>query len=110
MIVKKQSTKSKQPRPSKKHGAKSDWRESLRRRLTKLPEIDGIFVAAEGNTVHVFSVIEELKSEIYKLLVKQECLVEKDHPSISFDFHTCAHQGRPPHRATPYGAEMVFTK
>ena len=110
MIVKKPTINSNEPRLSKKHLAKPDWRESLRRHLTKLPEIDGIFVATEGSTVHVFSVIEELKSKIYKSLVKQESLVEKDHPSISFDFHTCAHQGRPPHRAAPYGAEMVFAK
>jgi hypothetical protein len=42
--------------------------------------------------------------------MKQENLVEKDHPSLFFDFHTRVHQGRPPHRSVPYGAEMVFLK
>ena len=79
-------------------------------RLTKVPEIDGIFVAEDGNTIHVFTVIAIHDSKIYKRLLKQEDLVEKDHPPLSFDFHTREHQGRPPHRAVPYGAEMVFVR
>ena len=85
----------------------SDWRESLRQRLRKVPEIEGLFVVTNGGTVHVFSVFEEIEFIRYKLLMKQEGLVEKDNPLITFDFHTRVHQGRPPHRAAPHGAEAI---
>ena len=110
MIARKQTKPTNKKRAASGNGTPEDWRQSLRRRLTKLPEIDGIFVVQDGSTIHVFSVIEELESKLYKPLMKQERLIEKDHPSLSFDFHTRVHQGRPPHRAAPCGAELVFVK
>jgi len=108
MIAKTRPKKSEPRKPAKK--SRTDWRETLRRRLAKVPEIDGIFVARLGGVVHVFTVIAEHQSEIYDLLMKQESLVEKDHPRTSFDFHTREHQGRPPHRAVPHDAELVYLK
>ena len=110
MIAKKPGGTKSQRRSAGKYGRTSDWRGSLRRRLTKVREIDGIFVVKEGAVVHVFTVMEDHQSDIYGTLMKQERLVEKDHPSIEFDLHTRLHQGRPPHRAVPYGAEKVFLK
>jgi hypothetical protein len=110
MIAKKPAKPKSKRKPSGDDGKTTDWRESLRRRLTKVPEIEGIFVVKSAGTVHVFSVMEDHISEAYESLMKQESLVEKDHPSVFFDFHTRVHQGRPPHQAVPYGAEMVFLK
>jgi hypothetical protein len=78
--------------------------------MAKIPEIEGIFSTRVGGVVHVFTVIAEHKSEIYDLLMKQESLVERDHPRTAFDFHTREHQGRPPQRAVPHGAELVYLK
>jgi hypothetical protein len=110
MIAKKKNPRSGKSPKAKSNGVQNNWRNSLLVRLTKVPEIDGIFVAENGNTIHVFTVIATHDSKIYKRLLKQEDLVEKDHPSISFDFHTREHQGRSPDRAVPFDAEMVFVR
>jgi hypothetical protein len=110
MIANKPAKPKSKQKPSGANGKAADWRESLRRRLTKVPEVEGIFIVKSGGTVHVFTVMEDHVSEAYGPLMKQESLVEKDHPSVYFDFHTRVHQGRPPHQAVPYGAEMVFLK
>src|SRR5439155_19840981 len=98
MIAKKPSKATRKRIDPAKLGKLFDWRESLRRRLSKIPEIEGIFAVATAGVIHVFTVIADHKSEIYEPLMKQESLVEKDHPSVAFDFHTREHQGRPPHR------------
>ena len=107
-MIAKKSTKKRNARGEQPK--RPGWRDSLRRRLAKVPEIDGIYFVKDGTTVHVFTVIKEHLSEIYEPLMKQETLVEKDHPRISFDFHTREHQGRPSHQAVPHGAEAVFLR
>ena len=110
MIAKKPVKPKIKRKPASRNGKAADWRDTLRRRLTRVPEIEAIFVVQSGGTIHVFTVMAEHISEAYDPLMKQESLVEKDHPALFFDFHTGVHQGRPPHRAVPYGAEMVYLR
>lgn len=109
-MIAKRSVKTKSKRKTRKAGKAADWRESLRRLLTKVPEIEAIYAAQSGGSIHVYSVIADHRSEIYPPLMKQEGLVEKDHPSIQFEFHTREHQGRPPHRSVPFDAELIFLR
>jgi hypothetical protein len=110
-MITKRPAKSKSKRKSPAANGKSaDWRETLRRRLTKVPEIEAIYIVESIGTIHVFTVIAEHRSEIYPPLMKQEDFVEKDHPFIQFEFHTREHQGRPPHRSVPFDAERVFMR
>jgi hypothetical protein len=87
-----------------------DWREALRAHLAKVPEVDGVFMSAEKNVIHVYSVVLEFNDRLYKRLLKQESLIEKGFPEIAFEFHTRAHQGREPHFAVPFDAEQVFLR
>lgn len=110
MIAKKAAKATKTRKTASTNGQVSNWRETLRHRLSKVAGIDGIFVVETKGLVHVFTVIAEHNSGIYDPLMKQESLVEKDHPKVAFDFHTREHQGRPPHEAVPRGAEVLFLK
>jgi hypothetical protein len=111
MLTKKTKSETRRKkRPAATNGALPPYRESLVRRLTAIPEVEAVFIVADGNVVHVYSVLAGHQSRIFKALMKQENLVEKDQPGISFDFHTRVHQGRPPHRAVPFDSELVFLK
>ena len=85
------------------------WQDALRLHLAKVPEVDAVFVNWEDNVVHVYSVVPEF-SDGYVQLTKKESLVEKAFPRVSFEFHTRAHQGREPHYAAPWDAELVFLR
>jgi len=79
--------------------------------LSKLSEIDAVFISTDAsNVVHVFSVVRDYQSKMYDKLLRKERLVEKDFPGIVFEFHLRAHQGRKPHRAVPFGSQLVFVR
>jgi hypothetical protein len=92
------------------NGQPPSYRESLARRLGKVAGIEVVYIMIRGDVVHVCSVMAEHESRIFKSLIKQENLVEKDHPDITFDFHTRVHQGRPLNRVVPTGADVVFSR
>ena len=106
----KKPRKAKNSRSNSRNGKPSSIADSIRRHFRVVPAVEAVFMATEGKIVHVFSVTAEHESKIYKKLMKQETLVEKDHPTIAFDFHTRVHQGRPAHRAVPFDAIPVFEK
>ncbi len=89
----------------------SSHREAIRRVLSKLPQIDAIFVLTdETNVVHVFSVVREFQSKLYTNLLRKEQALEKKFPAIAFEFHVRAHQGREPSEAVPVEAESVYAR
>ena len=107
-------TAAKKPKP-KKPGKKAsarpkDWRDALRKHLGKVSAVDAVFVNSENHTIHVYSVVEELKEEFYEQLIKEESKVEKAFPALPLEFHARAHQGREPHYAVPFDAELVFQR
>jgi hypothetical protein len=108
MIVKKKSKPRKSSKAKKPRA--TDWREALRRHLSKVPEVDAVFVNKENNTIHVYSVMKELNDDFYEELIKQENKVEKAFRTLPLEFHACAHQGRAPHYAVPFDAERVFER
>lgn len=86
------------------------WREAVRRRLAKVPEVDAVFVRQENGTVHVYSVVEDFDEAYYARLLKQEDLIEKAAPKVAFEFHTWVHQGRNPSESGPPFSELVFLR
>jgi hypothetical protein len=109
MVVKKSS------KPRKVSAGKSaplkTWRDAVRLHLGKVPEVDAVFACTVNGTVHVYSVVYDfLDDSFYKPLQRQERLIEKSFPAVSFEFHTGVHQGREPHFAAPWDAELVFSR
>lgn len=103
-------TKNRKTSRSRSNGRPVSIQESLVRHLSAVPGIEAIFITTEENVIHVFSVTKDHRAGVYGKLMEQEARVERDHPGKSFDFHTREHQGRPPSRAVPHGAELVFSK
>jgi hypothetical protein len=99
---------------SRKPGAKKldpkDWRGALRRHLSKVPEVDAVYVSTASATVHVYSYVEDFHTTNYKRLIRQEDRVEKEFPEISFEFHTSAHQGRKPTGKEPNRSELIYLR
>jgi len=108
MIVKK---KTKQKKPTKPKAPKAkDWRDAIRVHLAKAPGVDAVFVCAENGTIHVYSVVKELREPYYKGLLHQEDLIENAFPDVSFEFHTWVHQGREPSKSGPLFSELVYLR
>ena len=84
-------------------------RDSLQKHLSKIQEVDAVFVAAADKVVHVYSVVRE-HGRFYQKLMKQEQLIEKEWPNVTFDFHVRAHQGREPFLAVPHGSQIIYTR
>lgn len=108
MIVKNKK-KSSKPSKSTKHRAK-DWRDAIRLHLAKAPGVDAVFVNTVSETIHVYSVVKEHREKHFKGLLRQENLIEKAYPEVSFEFHTRAHQGRSPSESGPWGSELVYLR
>ena len=88
-----------------------DWRDAIRLQLAKVPEVDAIYACTENGTVHVYSVVYDfLEDSFYRPLQKQERLIEKAFPRVSFEFHTWAHQGRKPSESGPLFSELVYLR
>jgi hypothetical protein len=87
-----------------------DWRAAIRRHLSKVPEVDAVYVNTANATVHVYAVVEDLHDTNYKRLIRQEDRVEKEFPEIAFEFHATAHQGRKPTGTEPNTSELVFLR
>ena len=108
MIVKKETKtrkSSKQRTPRLK-----DWRDAIRLHLAKAPGVDAVFVNAVSDTIHVYSVVKEHREKYFTGLLRQEELIEKAYPEVSFEFHTRAHQGRKPSESGPWGSELVYLR
>lgn len=103
--------KTKPKKPVKKAVARpKDWRDAIRVYLSKAPWVDAVFAATENDTVHVYSVVKELREKYYEGLLKQENVIEKAFPEISFEFHTWVHQGREPSKSGPIFTELVYLR
>ena len=87
-----------------------DWRDAIRRQLAKVPEVDAVYVSAYGTYVHIYSVVEDFDDKMYKKLLKQEALVEKEFPRHYFEFHTTVHRGRKPDAADLSRCDVVFLR
>ena len=104
-------TKKAKPRKSRPRTPETkDWRAAIRRHLSKVPEVDAVYVTIEDGTVHVYSVIEEIHKTNYKRLINHETLIEKAFPETSFEFHAWPHQGRKSPEAWPSGSEQVYRR
>lgn len=108
MIVKKPKSTAKAPKPGKPRP--KNWQDAIRLHLSRVPAVDAVFACKENGTVHLYSVVHDFEDSIYELLLKKESLIEKAFPRVSFEFHTRAHQGREPHYAAPWDAELVFLR
>ncbi len=87
-----------------------DWRDAIRLHIAKVPTVDAVFVNSVSETIHVYSVVREIREKYYKGLLHQEGLIEKAFPEVSFEFHTRAHQGRKPSESGPWGSELVYLR
>lgn len=108
MIVKKTKNPRKTARP--KRSWPKDWRDAIRLHLSKVPQVDAVYVSTASATIHVVSVVENLRDTDYKRLIRQEDRIEKEFSEISFEFHATAHQGRKPTGKESYTSELVFLR
>lgn len=99
---------------SRKSGPKKqraeDWRDAIRRHLSKVPEVDAVFVGIGESTIHIFSVIDDIHKTNYKRLISREDQIEKAFPDLAFEFHGWPHQGRDPREAGPPNCELVYLR
>jgi hypothetical protein len=94
-----------------RNGKHANYVESIRRRLSKVPGVDAVYVWRSSNhIVHVTSVVVEIREALFDKLIPQEDLVEEDHPRIAFDFHVRARQNRSVDSAIPPGSLLIFKK
>lgn len=99
------------PRKSRPKASRTkDWREAIRRHLSKVPEVDAVYVNTASATVHVCSVVNSLHGTDYKRLMRQEDRIEKEFPEITFEFHATAHQGRKPTGQESHTSELLFLR
>ena len=108
MIVKKKTKPGRSSKP--KTPRVKDWREAIRLHLAKVPTVDAVFVNTASDTIHVYSVVKEHREKYLKGLLRQEDLVEKAFPELSFEFHTWVHQGREPSQSGPAFSELVYLR
>ena len=108
MIVKKKTKPRKTSKPRTRRA--KDWREAIRLHLAKTPWVDAVFAATDNGTVHVYSVVKELREKYYEGLLKQETALEKAFPEVSFEFHTWVNQGRQPSKSGPPFTELVYLR
>ena len=105
MVVKKAS------RPRKAATARRrTWKDALREHLSKVPEVDAVFVNTASDTIHVYSIVAEFEDESCGKLLQEEAKVESAFPKVSFEFHTRRHQGRKPTESGPWGSELVYLR
>jgi hypothetical protein len=104
----------KKPKPKKTPNSRAikptDWRDAIRLHLAKVPTVDAVFVNTASDTIHVYSLVKEHREVYLKGILRQEDLIEKAFPEISFEFHTRAHQGRNPSESGPWGSELVYLR
>src|SRR5438270_6410766 len=94
-------------RAVKQEASKRSYEDALRERLPKVREVDAVYFTQDHlGTVHVYSVVEEY-GPFYERLMRQERLIEKDYPDISFDFHFRARQARQASLAVPFFALLA---
>jgi len=86
------------------------YQESIRRHLSKVPGVDAVYTWMDRGIVHVTSVIEDYKEEVFDDLIPMEDLVEKENPKVYFDFHVRARQTRSVESTVPPGTDLVFKK
>src|SRR5262249_28002363 len=83
---------------------------AVRSHLSKLRAIEAVYVTAETDVFHVYSVVSEYDPAVYEKLMRQEARLEEAFPGVRFDFHTRASQGREPSLAVPFEAQCVFVR
>ena len=103
--------KLKPKKPAKKASLRSkDWRDSIRLHLAKVPSVDAVFVSGGRGTIHVYSIVKDLREKYYKGLLEQEDIIEKAFPEKEFEFHTRAHQGREPSESGPLFTQLIYLR
>lgn len=83
--------------------------DTLRTRLSKVSEVDAVYVEEENGVVHVYSIVRDL-GDFYDKLMAQERAVAKAWPQIRFDFHVRVHQCRQPSQAAPPFARSIYSR
>ena len=58
----------------------------------------------------MYSVVKELREKYYEGLLKQEKVIKRAFPEISFEFHTWVHQGRDPSKSGLPFTELVYLR
>jgi hypothetical protein len=91
--------------------ARRPHEQALNRRLSKVESIHAVFLTTDDERIiHVYSVVSDYRPDLYDKLLKQERIVEKEFPKLTFEFHVRAHQGRQPSRAVPFGSQPLFVR
>jgi hypothetical protein len=93
------------------NGQAPSYQESIRRHLSTVPGVDAVYTWIDPRkVVHVTSVIEDFKEEIFDALIPKENWVEKENPGVYFDFHTHARQAGSVEATVPLDAQLIFKK
>ncbi len=108
MIVKRKM-KSRQPVRAKKRPA-NDWRAAIQRLFAKVSAVHAVFTYEFDDAIHVYSIVERFDDDSCGKIMKQESMLEKAFPDLSFEFHTRAHQGRKPSESGPWSSKLVYLR
>ncbi len=108
MIVRKPKTPKETPKPRARHP--KDWPEAIRLHLAKVRSVDAVSQPWRAEPFTCISVVKELREKYYEELLKQENVIEKMYPEISFEFRTWVHQGREPSKSGPPFTELVYQR
>lgn len=79
--------------------------------LSRIEEVDAIFSQLDDKGIlHIYSVVEEHRPEIYKKVMKAEEHIERQLPDMHFHFCVRARQGRQPSLAVPVSSQPIFAR
>ncbi len=108
MIVKKKAKPRKSSKTRTPHA--KDWRDAIRRHLSKVPGVDAVYVNTASSSIHVYSVVEDFHTTDCKRLMRQEDRIEREFPEVSFEFHTRAHRGKKPTGRETRTSELAYLR
>jgi len=88
------------------------FEEPIRSRWSRIKAIDAVYLDVEVGTevVHVYSLVPEFRSDLYRRLESPEKRLEGEFPEFQFEFHVRAHQGRNRSFAVPFDAQLLFSR
>ena len=83
---------------------------SLYEQLSKIHEVDAVFITVEDQIVHIYSITREFDSGTTSRVTDAEDRIEAEFLDVRFEFHTRVHQGRDPKLAAPFYSQPLFIR
>jgi hypothetical protein len=99
------------PVTSTKEGTMSaDLRDSVALKIGSVPEVQAVFATLDNKTLHVWSVVPEHDSRVYRSIYAKEKEIIRQFGWIDFDFNVVPSRGKDPREMLSQTAEIAFLR